>query len=149
MPQTPVVREAPQSGRSSKLSVRLLRCLVVCPVVSAFAQATGRLSPQHLALPVGRNAGRRASGHFGQLARRGEIAGDARGVLHHRDQPHPPLATGASEKRGAWPWATSTASGVLVVLRDGREAYRYLSTVAGDHPPAQAVLAALPAVNRR
>lgn len=38
--------------------------------------------------------------------------------------------------------------GVLVVLPDGRVAYRYLSTVAGDHPPPSEVLAALEAAAR-
>ena len=41
----PVLREAPQPRRNSGLPVRLLRCLVVCPVVSAFALVTERLSP--------------------------------------------------------------------------------------------------------
>jgi len=35
--------------------------------------------------------------------------------------------------------------GVLVVRPGGGIAYRYLSEIAGDHPPVAAVLAALPA----
>ncbi len=38
--------------------------------------------------------------------------------------------------------------GILVVLPDGRVPYRYLSTVAGDHPPVYEVVAALEAVTR-
>ena len=38
--------------------------------------------------------------------------------------------------------------GVLVVLPDGRVPYRYLSTVAGDHPPVRAVLDALNAATQ-
>jgi hypothetical protein len=38
--------------------------------------------------------------------------------------------------------------GILVVLPDGRVPYRYLSTVAGDHPPVYEVLAALKAIKR-
>jgi hypothetical protein len=34
--------------------------------------------------------------------------------------------------------------GALVVLRGGRVAYRYLSRAAGDHPPVERLLAALP-----
>jgi hypothetical protein len=54
--KNPAVREAPQPWRNSGLPVRLLRRLVVCPVVSDFALITERLSPKHLALPVGRSA---------------------------------------------------------------------------------------------
>ena len=82
--KNPAVREAPQPRWNSGLPVRWLRCLVVSVVVvSAMALVTKRLSPKHLALPVGRSARRRALGHFGQLARRGQIAGDAGRVLHH------------------------------------------------------------------
>jgi len=38
--------------------------------------------------------------------------------------------------------------GVLVVLPDGRVPYRYLSAVAGDHPPVSGVLTALVAATR-
>ena len=38
--------------------------------------------------------------------------------------------------------------GVFVVLPDGRVPYRYLSSVAGDHPPPTEVLAALEAATR-
>lgn len=38
--------------------------------------------------------------------------------------------------------------GVLLVLPDGRVPYRYLSTIAGDHPPAAEVMAALVATTR-
>ena len=38
--------------------------------------------------------------------------------------------------------------GVLVVLPDGRVPYRYVSAIAGDHPPAGEVVAALQAVAR-
>jgi len=78
---------------NSGLPVGSLRCLVA----SAVALVTERLSPEHLALPVGWSAGQRASGHFGQFTRGSQIAGDAHGVLHHGEQPHPPLATGADE----------------------------------------------------
>ena len=47
------------------------------------ALATERLSPEHLALPVGRAATRRAARHVGQLARRSQVAGNADRVLHH------------------------------------------------------------------
>ena len=67
------MREAPQPRRNSGLPVRSLRRLVVSVVaVSAFALVTERLSPKHLTLPVGRSARHRASGHIGQLARRGQ-----------------------------------------------------------------------------
>ena len=71
-------RGSAPEAHSVPFAVRFLRCLVVCPVVSALAQGqafaspsfalalvTERLSPQDLALPVGWSAGRRASGHFG------------------------------------------------------------------------------------
>lgn len=38
--------------------------------------------------------------------------------------------------------------GVLVVLPDGRVPYRYLSNIAGDHPPPTEVVAALEAATR-
>jgi hypothetical protein len=38
--------------------------------------------------------------------------------------------------------------GVLVVLPDGRIAYRYLSAIGGDHPPVCDVMAALVATRR-
>lgn len=38
--------------------------------------------------------------------------------------------------------------GILVVFPDGRVPYRYLSTVAGDHPPVHEVLAALDAATQ-
>ena len=43
-----------------------------------------------------------------------------------------------AEQGDAW-----QLGGVLVVLPDGRVPYRYLSAIAGDHPPVSAVLAAL------
>ncbi len=72
-------------------------CLVASAGVRALDLVTERLSPEYLALPVGRSAGRRAVGHVGQFTGRSQIAGDAHGVLHHGEQPHPPLATGADE----------------------------------------------------
>ena len=52
-------------------------CALVCVVVvPALALVTERVSPKHLALPVGRSARRRASGHLGQLAHSGQIAGE-------------------------------------------------------------------------
>jgi len=44
-------------------------------------------------------------------------------------------------RRQGDPWQLG---GVLVVLPGGRVAYRYLSGEAGDHPPVEDVLSALP-----
>ncbi len=49
------------------------------------------------ALPVGWAATGRATRHLGQFACRSPVAGNTHGVLHHGEQSHPPLATGADE----------------------------------------------------
>ena len=56
--------------------MRFLRRFVASAVVPAVASVALRLSPEHLALPVGWAATRRAARHFGQLACRSQIAGD-------------------------------------------------------------------------
>ena len=76
------LREAPQPRRNSGLPAHLLRRLVVCPVDPAVALVTECLSPEDLSPPIG-SAGPRVSGHFGQLAGGGQIAGDAVRVLNH------------------------------------------------------------------
>ena len=50
--------------------------LALAAVVPALVLVTERLSPEQLALPVGRSPGRRTAGHLGELARRSQVAGD-------------------------------------------------------------------------
>jgi len=55
------------SGRRCNPRFRccFLRCLVASAGIRALGLVTERLSPEHLALPVGRSARRRAVGHLG------------------------------------------------------------------------------------
>jgi hypothetical protein len=93
----------PRSG-----SVRRLRRPVARPAFSS-RQATRSPAPrgpdrrpsyrepaaEQAALPVRGTAPRRAAGHFGRLAHRGQEAGDVCRVFHHGEEPHSPLALGA------------------------------------------------------
>jgi len=97
----------------------------------ALAPVTLRLKAEHAALPVGRTAARRAARRLDRLARSSQVAGDAHGVLHHGEQLHPPLASGANEgvhREGTLqkfrPWPISALTYPLlrlfIVTRRGR-----------------------------
>jgi len=124
--QAPPPRGAPRVFASAATLSRGPRpgcALALVAVVPAIAIVAERLPAEHAALPVRRPSTRRAARHLDLLARRSQVAGDTRGVLHNGEELHSPLATGANEEREACPRGTSNPN------------VRLRSSAHGRYPP--------------